>query len=146
VGRKNKHERSVHSLLYRPPLVTEDLPGGEDVWKVVNGYAFVDDQGIFSWVEAGTITDFASIPAFLWPSCGHPRDPDIAAGAAVHDEDYRLGRGTRAASDKRLALAMTVLGASWWKRQKIYWGLRAFGWKAWNEYRRKRVQKTILTG
>jgi len=24
-------------------------------------------------------------------------------------------------------------GLGWWRAQKAYWGLRLFGWKAWND-------------
>jgi hypothetical protein len=122
---------------FNRPFVTEDLPGGQEVWKVAVGFFFRDKRGKKHYVPLGTITDGASIPKFLWLILGHPRDTDIGQAAAVHDVLYRNGELTRKRCDEILIEGMECLGASWAKRQAVYYGLRVGGWKAWNYYRSK---------
>jgi hypothetical protein len=131
----------VVTVKFTGPFITEDLPGGEDVWKIVVSYAFIDQDGRWYIVPAGTITDGASIPKGLWIVAGHPRETDIGQAAGVHDIDYRLGNGTRKECDQRLIRGMKVLGASWWKRQAVYAGIRLGGQVAWDGYRKSRGTK-----
>ena len=131
-------------MRFTGPLITEDLPGGRDVWKVVFGFSFVDQDGREYSVPEGTITDGASIPRALWLIAGHPRSVTIGQAAAVHDVCYRYGRGSRAECDARLIRGMEVLGASWAKRQVIRAGIRAGGWVAWQRYRRQERERCHL--
>jgi len=124
---------------FNRPFVTEDLPGGEDVWKISVGFFFRDKFGIKHYVASGTITDGASIPHIFWPIVGHPRDTDIGQAAAVHDVLYRRGLVTRKRADEIMIEGMEYLGASWTKRKAVYYALRVGGWKAWNAYRNKTV-------
>ena len=122
---------------FNRPFVTADLPGGEDVWRVEVGFFFRDRDGIKWYCPAGTITDGASIPRFLWGILGHPRDTDIGQPAALHDTLYRRGYITRKRADELLAESMETLGASATKRALVYAGVRMFGGVIWKKYREK---------
>ena len=64
-------------------------------WTVrVRGYEFV--------VPAGTRTDGASIPRFLWRVCGHPLQAPRVYAALLHDWIYRTPavRVTRVEADR----------------------------------------------
>jgi hypothetical protein len=123
--------------MFSRSFATEDLPGGEDVWKVSHGFYFRDTEGKKHYVKSGTITDGASIPKILWSVIGHPRETDIGQAAAVHDVLYRKGGISRKRCDEILIEGMECLKASWTKRTLVYYGLRVGGWKAWNMYRQK---------
>ena len=131
-------------MRYTAPLITEDLPGGEDVWRIVAGFSFIDQDGSEWPVAQGTITDGASIPRCLWLIAGHPRATTIGQAAAVHDVCYRYWRGSRAECDARLIRGMQVLGASLAKRLVIKAGIRSGGWVAWNRYRRQERERCHL--
>jgi hypothetical protein len=122
---------------FNRPFITQDLPGGEEVWSIVVGYFFRDKYGKKHHVEPHTITDGASIPRILWPLVGHPRGTDIGQAAGLHDVLYREGVLPRKRCDEILVEGMECLGASWMKRKLVYAGIRAGGWKAWNYYRKK---------
>lgn len=117
-------------------FITEDLPGGEDVWKVSLPFSFIDSKGIRHGVPAGFISDGASIPRVLWPVVGHPRDTDIGQAAALHDLQYRYATVSRKRADEIICEGMECLGASWAKRKAVYAGLRMGGWVAWKRYRK----------
>ncbi len=86
-------------------------------------------------VPVGFFTDFASIPrigiiyAMLGDTAHEP--------AVIHDFCYYLGALTRRTSDDVLLEAMGVIGLPWWRRWPIYLGVRAGGWYAWNDHRKK---------
>ena len=70
-------------MIIRHPIVE---PGAKDSvlqedWTVeVNGFRFL--------VPAGTSTDGASIPRFLWRVCGHPLESPRLYAALLHDWIY----------------------------------------------------------
>lgn len=89
-------------------------------------------------VEAGRVSDLASIPQFAWSIFMAPDDPRIELGAWVHDLLYaaqgglwiegRWVRYSRAMADRVLAHeAMPELGASRVQRWLVYETLRRFG-------------------
>lgn len=121
---------------FNRPFITADLPGGTDCFRVETGYFFRDSLAIKHYVPAGTITDGASVPSFLWPLLGHPRDTDVGQAAALHDLQYRRGYIAKKRCDQILCEGMQCLGASWLKRKAVYAGLQIGGWVAWNRYRK----------
>jgi hypothetical protein len=101
---------------------------------------------------AGMISDFASIPRFLWPILS-PMGW-YGKAALLHDDLYNQGKIgnmviSRAYADGVLFEAMRVLEAEkllnygakqselrdWLERRAIYWGVRLGGWATWNGYR-----------
>jgi hypothetical protein len=86
-------------------------------------------------VPVGFYTDFASVPrigviyAMLGDTAHEP--------AVVHDWLYYSALTTRALADQVLLEAMTVIGLPAWRRYPIYWGVRAGGWYAWNDHRKR---------
>lgn len=86
-------------------------------------------------VPVGFKTDFASVPrigiiyAMLGDTAHQP--------AVVHDWLYYAGITTRKTADDVFLEAMIASGISAWRRWPIYWGVRAGGWYAWNDHRKK---------
>ena len=123
-------------------FITEDLPGGEDVWKVHEMFWFLDSQDVEHSVPDGFITDGGSIPAILWPIVGHPRSTKAGQAYALHDMLYREGYTTRARADQILYEGVTVLGANWFQRQAVLRGLQVGGWVTGNRYRNRKIIHT----
>lgn len=130
------------------------------IWKLTEGLEYhlgSPDGKEMVIVPAGFLTDFASIPRALWPVIGSPTGL-YGKGAVLHDFLYRvrvvisMGEVTfhegglhseiktrlvnRGEADGIFREAMEVLGVGWFKRQTIYWGLRAGGWAAWRSARK----------
>lgn len=85
------------------------------------------------FVPVGFETDFASVPRFFWrvaPPWGR-----YLRAAVVHDYLYYAGTTTRADADKTFLLIMEVDGVAAWRRNMMYWAVRAFGWISWNKHR-----------
>lgn len=86
-------------------------------------------------VPRGFKTDLASIPRVLWAVL--PPVGKYDAAAVVHDYLYQCNGVTRGQADAVLREAMEVLRVRFTQRWTIYLGVRAGGWKPWNEYRKK---------
>jgi hypothetical protein len=77
-------------------------------------------------IEAGFLTDFASVPRALWTLL--PPTGRYGKAAVLHDDLYRTpGLATRAQADGVFLEAMTELGVSKATRQIMYRGVRWFG-------------------
>lgn len=120
-------------------------------WRVVTPFRFyLRDVSILSeyvQVEAGDYTDLASVPIFR-------AHPSTRRAGATHDKTYRhpyvyrfrmddgypsstRRRITRYEADRIFDEAMMVDGVVEKRRRLYYAGVRAFGWIAWNRYRRQ---------
>lgn len=89
------------------------------------------DELIF--VPAGTITDLASVPRFLWPIIGP--SGRHAGAAIIHDHLYRTqgdGRYSRRESDRIFREAMAVSGTPALRKWVMWLAVRSpGGWLAW---------------
>lgn len=90
-------------------------------------------------VPAGFVTDFASIPRVFWRVL--PPVGKYSPAAVAHDYLYQAGNGKRADADMVFRDRMKALGVGWCVRNVMYWAVRAFGWCAWNRYRRQEPAK-----
>jgi hypothetical protein len=81
-------------------------------------------------IDAGFITDFASVPRIFW-NIYPPYDPHYGKAAVIHDGLYAAKIFKRSKSDKILKEAMKVLGASWITRHIIWLAVRVGGGHAW---------------
>ena len=131
-------------MIFSAPFITRDMPyDGVDVWEVVEAFLCWAENGETYLVPQGFVTDCASIPSLVWPAIGlHPRSPEIAQSAAMHDLFYRYQPNgiSRSRSDDLIVEGMVALGASWWQRFAVRQGLRVGGWVAWNRYRKLNLQ------
>jgi len=116
---------------FTTPLIVSPLDNGRD-WKLIGAFGYhigtLESSEIIS-VPAGFITDFASIPRFLWsifPPWGR-----YGKAAVIHDYCYRKGLFTRKRSDKIFYEAMKVLKVPYWKRCAMYRAVRLFGSRAY---------------
>lgn len=104
--------------------------------------------GMTVTIPAGTASDLASIPRFLWWMMA-PHELTIEA-AIIHDVLYShlgvippswVAEGeyrtfTRAESDAVLSEMADRFGAVDWRRRVAYGGVRAGGWPVWRMYQR----------
>ena len=97
-------------------------------WQLLTGFEF--HVGGFPSAEiitvpAGTITDLASVPRWLWAV--FPPHGRYAKAAIVHDYLYGLGLGTKAAADLIFLEAMEVLEVPRWRRQCMFYAVHFRG-------------------
>ena len=88
-------------------------------------------------VPAGTSTDGASIPRFLWRLCGHPLQAPRVYAALLHDwlytgeesnGDYTQPSDvTRKEADEVYYALLRHFGVPAWRAKVEYWALRLFG-------------------
>ena len=90
----------------------------------------VEVLGVEFVVPAGTTTDGASIPRFLWRLCGHPLQAPRVYAALLHDYIYRnaqrLGISRKQADEIYRAL-LRHFGVSAWIAGTEYYALRLCG-------------------
>jgi len=146
-----------HPKPHFSPLITTPAPEPRrDILIAPLLYEYI--QHCWMMIPAGLNTDYASIPRFLWPIMspwGRYRE-----AAVVHDYLYQnLGHcmiflGTRGQEkpkwkivyrrlncDKIFYKAMKWCGVPDWKRLVMYKGVRLGGWKAWNNYKKRKEKK-----
>ena len=113
---------------FQTPLDVRYIDGKN--WMVLAEFVYVSPR-VTVFIPKGFITDFGSIPRFLWRVLS-PTELHIGKPAVVHDFLYRVpGMAvTRKQADQELREAMTCVGAPAWKRQMVYRGVRLGGWRA----------------
>lgn len=90
----------------------------------------VEVLGVEFTVPAGTTTDGASIPRFLWRVCGHPLETPRVYAATLHDYLYRHGYAmgvSRAQADECYRALLRHFGVAAWRAGIEYYALRLFG-------------------
>lgn len=102
---------------------------GRRKFRMLTRHRQIRPSGEVDEVYAGDESDGASIPRFLW-RFESPYGPALET-AVHHDRRYQLKIGTRAEADKLFLEGMIALGIPAWKRQLMYWGVRAWGWRGW---------------
>lgn len=92
-------------------------------------------RGRIVYVPAGFESDGVSTPRCLWSTVSPAIHPQTLRAGIAHDWIYRTQpeNWTRKDADEMFYDLCHEDGLSWWKSQKAYWGLRLFGWKAWND-------------
>ena len=90
----------------------------------------VEVLGVEFTVPAGTTTDGASIPRFLWRLCGHPLQAPRVYAALLHDWLYGVGWQigiSREMADKIYRALLRHFGVSAWIAGTEYYALRLCG-------------------
>lgn len=107
-------------------------------WKLIEPFEYyrTGREHVRYTVPAGFITDFASVPRLLWPIL--PPYGRYGKAAVLHDYLYRSGIVGRCEADIIFKEAMEVLGVARWKRRVLYAGVRLFGAKRFNKFRKER--------
>jgi hypothetical protein len=123
------------------PLFDKGKPvqrNGHSYYALVHSISYTTAAGDTMTAFAGSRTDLASIPPYLWATM--PPDGPWAEAAVIHDALFRssgtlvwyghVGRTratpyTRAEANEILRQAMVTLGVPAWKRIAIYEGVQA---------------------
>lgn len=100
-------------------------------------------NGVTLHIPAGTTTDLASVPRFLWPLIA-PMELGGIGCPLIHDWIYRhrglpgerrawtpAVRVSRRAADRIFREAMRAAGVGWVKRWVAWAGVRLGGWVPW---------------
>jgi len=87
-------------------------------------------------VPQGFITDYASVPKIFWNII--PPSGRYARAAVLHDWLYKVGMFSRLECDQIFKEAMKALDVAPWKRQVMFYAVRAGGWKPYNLYKKER--------
>ena len=95
------------------------------------------ENGAVYPIPVGFYTDFGSIPKVL-QSVISSWDRKCLVGFVLHDYLYYTGKVSRLTADKALLELMKKYGAGFIKRHTIYRSVRAGGWLAWNEHRKRK--------
>lgn len=85
-------------------------------------------------VPEGFAFDFASVPRPFWWL--FPRDGDYMRAAMFHDKLYRDQYVSRMFADAIFMDIMKHDGVPWYHRLPIYYAVRAFGCKAWDNIKK----------
>ncbi len=100
-------------------------------WKVLRPFKYRSEDALerVILVPKGFLTDFASVPRFLWRFL--PPTGKYGKAAVIHDYLYRTQSCSRAEADAVFLEAMTDLNVGFWRRHLMYWAVRLFGSRAY---------------
>ena len=127
---------------FTTPLVVRKMPDGKR-WRLVNSFTYrIGDKDSKDKivVHNGFVTDFASVPRFLWWLI--PPRGKYGKAAVLHDWLYQhhsfscgdiLYTVTREKADKIFLEAMGVLSVRKWRKYPMYLAVRLFGKLAWRK-------------
>ena len=111
------------SSFTKPLVVREE---GGRFWTLMEPFEFLSERAErIIRVPVGFVTDFASIPRFLWAIL--PPTGRYGKAAVVHDFLYQTGEMSRLDADNTFLEGMEVLGVPYHRRYTMYWAVRAFG-------------------
>lgn len=110
-------------------LTPTDEQGGRRIFRMMAPHRMILADGTVDLVEAGDMSDGASIPRVLW-RWESPYGRSLEA-AVHHDRRYRLKIGTKEEADKLFRDGLQVLGVPAWKRQLMYLGVKWGGHGGW---------------
>lgn len=128
---------SCSEPIVRLPFTTR----GEKDAVLMEDWHINDVCGFRFTVPAGTSTDGASIPRFLWRLCGHPLKAPRVYAALLHDWLYECADPegwtdgampseiTRKEADACYMSLSRHFGIPWWKAKLEHTALRWFGGK-----------------
>ena len=91
------------------------------------------DRAIWT-IPMNTVVTFASSYILRWNLLSKKATFSIAS--VLHDYLYATGKVTRAMADEYFRDILIAEGVSKFMAWKAYLGVRAFGWWAWNSYRK----------
>ncbi len=110
-------------------------------WMLVDAVEYrVGDTAVKIVVPGGFVTDFASIPQWLW-STGLAPNGRYSKAAIVHDFLYWSQGCTRAQSDNLLMIAMKESDVGWTTRNWVFNGVRIGGNAAWDRNQQEVAQR-----
>lgn len=105
------------------PLKVQFVDG--HVWILLDVFEYHRECGEIIKVEAGFKFDFASIPQPLWSWIGSPTG-EYGPAALIHDKLCEDKTYPISKADKVFLEAMEVLRVNWFKRNLMYFAVRAF--------------------
>lgn len=117
-------------MTFSPHLDLEYIDGTR--WKLTEAFSYKTNAGDTILVPAGFVTDFASVPKFMF---WRRNTGSYGKAAVIHDSLYQFNGVTRSRADAIFLEAMTNSGVGWFTRHSFYLGVRLGGWKPWNAYR-----------
>ena len=112
-------------------LIVSPMSDGRN-WKLRQSFSYhvgSRNSRFVVKVPKGFVTDFASVPQFLWfwiPYWGK-----YGKAAVIHDRLYQTHETERSIADAIFYEAMLVGGTKKWKARLMYFGVRIVGWLAW---------------
>lgn len=97
---------------------------GRQLWLTLCEFQYYSDIAGLITIEAGFVTDFASIPQWALSLLG-----DVAHLPSIpHDHGYNKATMSRKMADDVLYEACILTGVPKWKAKLIYAGVRLGGW------------------
>ncbi len=121
------------------PLLVELVDGEDFLFRLIGAFDVVvrvqGEEVVCFKIHPGFMTDFASVPRFLWSIL--PPIGKYAKAAVLHDALYRFQVFSRKVCDYLFLLAMEACRVPFWERYALYWGVRIGGWVVFNKYGKK---------
>lgn len=110
-------------------IVSTPVPPDKE--RLVVSFRFVWDNMEYR-IPPGFQWNGASIPRAFWTTTGSPFLPRYNRASLVHDWFYDNHKVSKKEADKAFRAFLKADGVGWYTRNKMYWAVRMFGKKAWN--------------
>ncbi len=126
----------------RMPTLQPLVAGG---WRLAAPWSceLVESRGTL-YVDAGFVTDGASIPRIAWSIVGHPLAEDYVVSALAHDALYTAELLPREACDSEFRAQLKLAGVNLLRRNEFYWAVRLGGGIVWGGHTKQGVAAARL--
>lgn len=102
---------------------------------------FYDQNDITLTIPKGFVWDGASIPRAFWITTGSNYNPDFILPGLLHDYLYYTGLVSKKKADDIFLIELKRSGVGFYTRYKMYYAVRFFGHKAWEQHRKRDGKK-----
>lgn len=130
------------------PIIVSPVEGSSNEWTLIASIRYKTSFG--QWrVPKDFVTDFASIPKFLWSL--YPPHGQYTRAAIIHDYLYQDRLVARKIADQVFKEQMKIDGVNWFTRNVFYIAVRTFGGAVYSDtgegkerrQRLKRLRKVV---
>ncbi len=115
----------VQAVFLNPATPSDDY---RDM-KLLANFGYLDPYGVYWEVPAGSVTNGASVPWYLWPALGGPYDGPYRDAAVIHDYYCDKQTYTWEKTHEMFYNASRRRGVSETLAKTMYLGLQMFGYR-----------------
>ena len=109
-------------------------------WELVGDVSYQNEK-LKVTAKSGLKTDGASIPRAFWGVIGSPLTGKYVKSAILHDALYASEALPRKQCDELFREMLKAEGVSMWRRNTMYWAVRAGGGRVWKRHTKKSIDR-----
>jgi len=124
--------------MFKGNVILDHIDGTSNKFIIISPFIYENDKYVIQFTPK-LQSDGASVPKIFW-NIFPPISGKYMEAAILHDILYASHILSKKEADKIFLEAMKDLGVSWWKRNVMYYAVKFFAIKAWDEKTPQQIQ------